>query len=406
MTEDVVIVGGGQAALQTADSLRREKFAGRITLLSAEDHPPYQRPPLSKAFLSGDLEQERIYIRPDSYFTERDIDLQLSTEVTEIDRIGRVVRTGDDKSIPYDHLVLAVGARVRPLPAANVELAGIHYLRTLDDSLAIRHEFEKARRVAVIGGGFIGLEVGAVALKAGKAVTVIEMDERLMGRAVAPILSDYYLDVHRSHGGQILFGEKVIGFDGDGGRVTTVRCESGQAIEADLVVIGIGVVPNIELAVASGLPCTNGIDVDEFTRTEDPKIHAIGDCAYHPNHIFGRNLRLESVQNAVDQARVAAANIAGQERTYSEVPWFWSDQFDLKLQMVGLSAGHDDIAIRGRREDKKFSIFYFQSSRLIAIDSINRPADHMAGRKLLPAGARVTPEQAADESFNLKDLLN
>jgi len=401
---DVVIVGGGQAAMQTVDSLRREEFEGTITLVSEEPHLPYQRPPLSKNFLSGELDEERLFFRPEDFYTLRGVTLKLGTRVSEIDRIGTVVRTEDGATVPYDALVLAVGARVRELPVPGADLPGVHYLRSLDDSRSIAVELAGAGRVVVVGGGFIGLEVAAVCRQMGKDVTVVEAADRLMARAVSPMISEYYKDYHEARGVEILLETGVTAIRGDD-RVEAVTFADGESRPADLVVVGIGVVPNTELAEAVGIDCDNGILVDEHCRTSDPKIYAIGDCTNHPNPYLSRRIRLESVQNAVDQARVAAANIAGRETTYAEVPWFWSNQYDLKLQMVGICSGYNDIAVRGKRSENKFSIFYFDGNRLVAIDSINRPADHMAGRKLLAAGAELSPDQAADESNNLKNLI-
>ena len=401
---DVVIIGGGQAAMQTVDSLRREGFEGSITLVSEEPHLPYQRPPLSKKFLSGELEQARLFFRPEDFYTLRGVTLMLGTRVAEIDRIGTVVHTEDGRTVPYDALVLAVGARVRRLPVPGADLSGVHYLRTLDDSRAIAVELAGAGRVCVIGGGFIGLEVAAVCREMGKEVTVVETGDRLMARAVSPMISDYYRDYHTAKGVEILTGTTVTGLRGDT-RVAEVCLADGGSRSAELVVVGIGIEPNTELATAVGIDCDNGILVDDHCRTSDPKVFAIGDCSNHPNPYLGRRVRLESVQNAVDQARVAAANIAGRDTSYREVPWFWSDQYDLKLQMAGVCSGYDDLVIRGSRTESKFSVFYFAGNHLVAIDSINRPADHMAGRKLLAAGAEVSPAEAADESENLKNLI-
>lgn len=401
---DVVIVGGGQAAMQTVDSLRREGFEGSITLVSEEPHLPYQRPPLSKKFLSGELDEERLFFRPEDFYTLRGVTLMLGTRIAEIDRIGTVVRTEDGRSVPYDALVLAVGARVRRLPVPGADLPGVHYLRTLDDSRSIAVELAGTKRVCVIGGGFIGLEVAAVCREMGKEVTVVETGDRLMARAVSPMISDYYRDYHTAQGVEILTGTTVTEIQGEA-RVEGVAFADGGARSAELVVVGIGIEPSTELATTVGIECDNGILVDDHCRSSDPRVFAIGDCSNHPNVYLGRRMRLESVQNAVDQARVAAANIAGRDMTYREVPWFWSDQYDLKLQMAGICSGYDDLVIRGSRSEHKFSVFYFSGNHLVAIDSINRPADHMAGRKLLAAGAEVSPEKAADESENLKNLI-
>jgi 3-phenylpropionate/trans-cinnamate dioxygenase ferredoxin reductase subunit len=299
----------------------------------------------------------------------------------EIDRASKEVGLASGTRIPYDSLVLAVGAQVRTLPVKNAM-----YLRTLDDSIAIQERLEQAQDVVVIGGGFIGLEVAAVARGFGKPVTVVELQDRLMPRVVAPVISEFYRELHAEHGVEISLNHR------------------GEARAGDLVIVGIGVIPNVDLARDAGLAVSDGVVVDEHLQTADPSIYAIGDCASHPNVFAGGLTRIESVQNAVDQARRVAADIVGRREPYRAVPWFWTDQFDIKLQMVGLSTGFDRFVTRGNPADRKFSVFYFKQERLIAIDSINRPGDHMMGRKMLAAGTSLTVEQAADESVDLKKL--
>jgi 3-phenylpropionate/trans-cinnamate dioxygenase ferredoxin reductase subunit len=403
LPDPIVIIGGGQAALQTVESLRREGYGGALTLISEERYPPYQRPPLSKHFLAGTLPAERLAFRAADYYASHGVDLRLSSRVTEIDRSACSVRTEQGERIRYSALMLAVGARVRKLSIAGADLAGVYYLRTLDDARAIRTALDAAEHVAVIGGGFIGLEVAAVARKLGKQVSVIEVQGRLMPRAVAPVISEFFRAYHGAQGVKVLCSTQVRALHGDG-RVRELHCADGNRLPADLVVVGIGVIPNVELARDAGLACGNGVKVDEYTRTSDPNIVAAGDCAEHPNDLLGRRLRLESVQNAVDQAKAAAATLAGRPHAYRVVPWFWSDQYDLKLQMAGLSEGYDRIALRGDQGAHKFSVFYFRDGALIAVDSVNRPADHMLARKLLAAHVSLSPEQAADEGFDLKAL--
>jgi 3-phenylpropionate/trans-cinnamate dioxygenase ferredoxin reductase subunit len=371
----VVIVGAGQGGFQAAWSLRTEGYDGSITLIGDEPHLPYQRPPLSKGFLLGKQELESAALRPEKFFQDQRIELRTGEQAAAIDRQARRVELASGAVIPYDFLILATGARVRRLPDRDAL-----YLRGRDDAAELKDRLAGASSVAVIGGGFIGLEVAAAARALGKEATVFEIQPRLMQRVVAPVVSEYFQRLHEERGVRLLLGPE------------------NRAPQADLTVAGIGVVPNVELAVEADLPASNGILVDAHLRTADPTIFAIGDCASH-----AQRGRLESVQNAVDQAKCAAANIAGKNEVYSAVPWFWTDQFDAKLQMAGLSGGADQVVLRGT--PPKFSVFYFRQRKLIAVDSISRPADHMLARKLLAANAAVTPEQAADESIPLNSLL-
>jgi 3-phenylpropionate/trans-cinnamate dioxygenase ferredoxin reductase subunit len=366
----VVIVGAGQAGFQVAWSLRTEGYDGSITLIGEERHLPYQRPPLSKGFLLGKQELGHTVLRPEKFYQDQRIDLILGERV---ESVRGLVELESGPKIPYDHLVLATGARVRQLHGDFL------YLRGSEDALRLKDRLDRANSVAVIGGGFIGLEVAAAARMLGKDVTVLELQPRLMSRSVSPAISEFFRELHTSEGVRLLFGQ-------------------GETPSADLTVAGIGVIPNVELALDAGLPVGNGISVDEHLRTANERMFAIGDCAAHP--VLGR---LESVQNAVDQARCVAANITGKAQRYAAVPWFWTDQFDAKLQMAGLSFGADQTSIRGA--PPKFSVFYFRENRLIAVDSINRPGDHIAARKLLATGAAISPDQASDESFALTSLI-
>jgi len=372
----VVIVGAGQGGFQLAWSLRTEGYGESITLIGEERFLPYQRPPLSKAYLLGKQDLEAVTLRPEKFYCDQRIDLLVGQRVASIDRASRRVALATGGHVPYDRLVLATGARVRRLPDP-----GILYLRGRDDAAELKDRLDRAGSVLAIGGGFIGLEVAAAARGLGKEVMVVEAESRLMQRCVAPVVSEFFRDLHESHGVRIRFG-------------STER-PSG----ADVVVAGVGVIPNVELARDAGLPVGNGILVDDHLRTADENIYAIGDCAAH-----AQRGRLESVQNAVDQARCAAANIVGKNEPYRAVPWFWSDQFDAKLQMAGLSGGADRMVMRGAAP--KFSVFYYRAGRLIAVDSVGRPADHMIARKLLASGCEVTPEQAVDESFALAPLVH
>ena len=408
-SDGVVIVGAGQAGFQVAASLRMEGYEGSIALIGDEPNLPYQRPPLSKGFMSGKQDIDATVLRPLSFYEGHRIDLITGARVTEIDRAGRAVRLASGGSLRYDALVLAVGARNRTLPVKGADLDGVCYLRTDAEAVEIRQRLEHARDIVVIGGGFIGLELAAAARTLGKSVRVLEIQSRLMPRVVSPILSDFYRDLHTSQGVEISLGvalSEIVGYEG---KVSGAVLSDGSVCPADLVLVGIGVIPNIELAYHAALSIENGIVVDEHLRTHDDSIYAIGDCADHPNPFANRSVggraRIESVQNAADQAKCVAAAIAGRSENYRAVPWFWTDQFDIKLQMAGLSDGYSQVVTRGEPESRRFSVFYFRDGRLAAVDSINRPADHMAGRKLIGAGTEITPEQAADTSVDLKALL-
>jgi 3-phenylpropionate/trans-cinnamate dioxygenase ferredoxin reductase subunit len=402
MTQQVVIVGGGQAGLQAAMSLRQKKFEGGITIVGEEPVPPYQRPPLSKEYIKGQVNEQQVWLRPLEFYASRNIDLRLDTRVTAIDRANRCVTLGGGETLGYDSLVLATGARVRKLPVPGAELAGVVYVRTLADAVTMKPLIEAAQNVAVIGGGFIGLECAAVAATFGHITTVLEAAERLMARVVSPELSAYYLDLHRSHGVDVRLGAEVVELAGDNGKVCGVICGDGTSVPADLVVIGIGIVPNDDLAAAAGLACDRGIVVDEMLRTAAPNIYAIGDCAAFPHPMARGLVRLESVQNAVDQGKTVADAILGEAKPYTAVPWFWSDQYDAHLQMVGLCHPYDEHITLGDMDAGVFSLVYFRNGALIGIDSVNKPADHVAGRKLLGAGKVITPAQAREPGFDLK----
>jgi len=399
----VVIVGAGQGGFQLAASLRQNGHAGRIILVGEEPGVPYQRPPLSKAYLKGDLDLERLSLRPEAFYRDQAVELVAGLRVEEIERAERRVRLADGRRLRYEHLVLATGARNRPLAIPGAELDGVVHLRTVVDAVRLRERLDGAQDVVVIGAGFIGLEFAAVAAAKGKGVQVVELANRPMARAVTPAISGYFAAWHAAAGVQLHHGVTPRRILGHGGRIAGVELADGRTLRADLVLVGIGVLPCTELAQAAGLDCANGIVVDDRLRTEDPAISAIGDCANFPSRHASGGVRLESVQNAVDQARCVAARLAGTDKSYDGVPWFWSDQGDQKLQMVGICTGHDLAVVRGRPSDGRFSVFCFSAGRLIGIESVNQPTEHMVGRKLLAiGGGELTPDQAADESFDLK----
>jgi 3-phenylpropionate/trans-cinnamate dioxygenase ferredoxin reductase subunit len=401
----IVIVGGGQAGHQIAAALRSEGYTGALTLVGEEAALPYQRPPLSKGLLLGAADPARLPFRLEGYYQKHAIELLLGRRVERLDRQARRLEL-DGRNLAYERLALTTGAHVRRLDVPGAEADGVVYLRTLDQALELKRRLDEANEIVVIGGGFIGLEVAASASKLGKTVTVVELAERLMGRVVAPLLSEFFQTMHEGRGVRIVLGQGVREIEAEDGRATAVVVADGRRFPADLVVVGIGVTPADELARDAGLAVENGIVVDETTATSDPLIVAAGDCAHHPNPFAGgARIRLESVQNAVDQAKTAAQTLLGRPARYQAVPWFWSDQFEAKLQMVGFSAGHDEVITRGDPASGAFSAVYYREGRLIAIDSVNQPADHMAGRRLLQAGIAVPREIAADPSRPLKSLL-
>jgi 3-phenylpropionate/trans-cinnamate dioxygenase ferredoxin reductase component len=407
MYEQIVIAGGGQAAVQTVDTLRRKGFAGKLTLVGEEPWLPYQRPPLSKKYLGGSLERERLLIRPAQFFTEHDVTALLGRRVTEVARRAHHVRLDDGLVLPYDALVLATGSRPRRLPVPGGELAGVHYLRTIADADTLRAAFTTGGRLIIIGGGYIGLEVAATARELGMEVTVLEMTARVMSRVTCPEVSAFYEAEHARHGVRIRCNETVRALHGDPrtGRVRAVLTEAGGEYAADVVIVGVGVAPADELARAAGLECENGIVTDAHCRTVDEAIYAAGDCASHLHRQYGRHLRLESVDNAFEQGTTIALNLLGTASAHDKVPWFWSDQFDLKLIIVGIAQGYDTVIVRGTPATRSFSACYLRDGELIAIDTVNAPKDQMAARKLIPVHARPDPARLADPTVALKDTV-
>jgi 3-phenylpropionate/trans-cinnamate dioxygenase ferredoxin reductase subunit len=401
MTERVVIIGAGQAGAQVAISLRQLGFAGEIVLLGDEPAPPYQRPPLSKAYMSGEMPLERTLIRSAAYYAKSRIELRLATRALRILRDRRVVVL-DQEELSYDALVLCTGARGRRLGLPGEQLERVFYLRTLADSERIRAAIRPGARAVIIGGGYIGLEVAASLTKLGAEVVVLEALERVMNRVVAPPVSAFFAAEHAEHGVAIATGALVAALEGRAA-VERVACRDGRVVAADLVVIGIGAVPNDELAAEAGLAVANGVVVDELGRTGDPAIFAAGDVTNHPNALFGRRLRLESVHNAMAQAKAVAQAIAGRPVPYAEVPWFWSDQYDLKLQIAGVGDPDDELILRGEIGARSFSVVHLREGWLVAIDCINRGGDFLAAKKLIGAKAVLERGRATDAAVPLGD---
>jgi 3-phenylpropionate/trans-cinnamate dioxygenase ferredoxin reductase subunit len=400
----VVIVGAGHAGVQAAAALREEKYPGPILLVGDEPHAPYQRPPLSKAYLKGSLGHESLVLRGVSFYCNQGIDTLFGDKVVSVDCAAKQVKFASSRELGYEHLVLATGARPRPAPFAGADLAGVLSLRNLDDANLLKCELVTAKNVVVVGAGFIGLEFAATAAAAGKNVTVVEVASRVMGRAVSPPISDFFAEAHRAFGASLLVGAGVARIEGDGGRVCAVRLADETVLSADLVLLGIGVIAEDQLAQDCGLACDNGVVVDAQMRTSDAHVSAIGDCCSHPNVWHGGSLRLESVQNATDQARIVARRLVGRAESYSALPWFWSDQGDLKLQIAGLLADSDTFVIRGDPEARAFSVFGFAGDKLRCVESVNRGGDHMAARRLISENISLSATQAGDISFDLKAL--
>jgi 3-phenylpropionate/trans-cinnamate dioxygenase ferredoxin reductase subunit len=402
MTERVVIVGAGQAGAQVAISLRQLGFAGEIVLLGEEPAPPYQRPPLSKAYMSGEMPLERTLIRSEAYYAKGAIDLRLGVRALRILPDERALVLADRK-LAYDALALCTGTRARRLELPDEALEGVFYLRTLADSERIRAAVRPGARAVIIGGGYIGLEIAASLRKLGAEATVLEALDRVMNRVVAPPVSAFFAAEHAGHGVAVETGAQVAALEG-AAAVERVVCRDGRAFAADLVVIGVGAVPNDELAREAGLTVENGIVVDEFGRTSDPSIFAAGDVTNHPSPLFDRRLRLESVHNAMAQAKAVAQAIAGKPVPYAEVPWFWSDQYDLKLQIAGVGDPDDQLILRGDPASRSFSALHLRAGRLVAIDCVNRGADFLAAKKLIAERRPIDLARAADPQIRLAEL--
>jgi len=410
MAAGTLIIGASQAGLQLAVSLRDAGDTEPITLVGAEPHVPYQRPPLSKAYLHGNAELEQLWLRAPEFLAGQDITLVTGDRVESVALYSGgpsgTARTASGRVLDFDRLALTVGARPRRLTVPGAQLDGVTYLRTADDASVLRALQSDAESVVVIGGGFIGLEAAAVARTQGKQVTVVEAADRLIGRAVAPVVSEFYRDAHAGRGVDVRIGAQVVSLGGKHNRVQAVQLSDGSRIPADLVIVGIGIEPCTELARQLDLESAGGIVVDRYARTSNPTVVAAGDCTVQPHPLTGAGrVRLESVQNAISQAKTAAATLAGLRVPNDSVPWFWSDQYDLKLQIAGLSAGHDEYVVRGDIAGEAFSVLYYRDGTLLAVDAVNTPGDYMAVRKALSQGATISPEAAADSAVALRELI-
>jgi 3-phenylpropionate/trans-cinnamate dioxygenase ferredoxin reductase subunit len=407
----VVIAGAGHATAELVTALRQASYSGRIVAVGDEAHLPYQRPPLSKAYLSGEATLESLYLKSRSTYDKAQIEFHLGTRVAEIDRKNKRVVLADGRSIEYTNLVLNTGGRARRLGVPGADraerLSNFHYVRTIDDIDRLRGQMQPGLRLVIIGGGYIGLEVAALAIKRGMQVTVLEALPRVLARVTAPEISAFYERIHRAAGVDIRTGVEVTGFEFDLSKdvVSAVVCGDGTRAPADVVIAGIGLIPNTELAQSAGLAVENGIIVDEFARTSDPDIYSAGDCTNHPSVLYGRRVRLESVPNAVEQARTAAAALSGKQRPHNAVPWFWSDQYHLKLQMAGLSQGYDQLVVRGSTGNESFAAFYLRQGKIISADTVNRPQEFMIAKRLVAEAVAIDPKLLADESIPLKTLL-
>ena len=402
--QHVIVIGGGQAGAQAIQSLRLFGFEGHITLVGEEAALPYQRPPLSKAYMKGELGEDRLYFKPAAWYEDNKAETLLSQRVDSIDRSAREVKLNHGGSLPYDALIIATGSRPRALPVEGADLENVFDLRGLADVEHIQPKMIPGRKLVIVGAGYIGLEAAAVARQLGLEVTVLEMEQRALARVTSPVISSFYERLHMEHGVDVRCGARLSKIKGKDGKVTHAVLASGEELEADMILAGIGIVPNVELAAEAGLPCRNGIIVNEDAQTSDPRIFAAGDCTVRPLAHYARTGRLESVHNAIEQGKLAAAAIMDKPRPNIDCPWFWSDQFDVKLQIAGLSQGHDEVVVRGDRAAKKFAAFYLKNGRLIAVDAVNSPPEFIAAKKLIMTGAVIAPDRLSDTSTSMKEI--
>ncbi len=400
----LIIVGASHAAAEAIASLRKFGWEKKIVLIGDEPERPYQRPPLSKAYYKGEVEPLKLMLRPESFYEKNDVELMLGRRVESIDRAAKTILIDNGDALPYEHLILATGTRARRLQIEGADLANINYLRTKLDVDNIKGQVKPGSKLLIVGAGYIGLEVAASAIKQGVEVTVLETMERVLARVTSPQVSEFYQNVHHQEGVDIRLNTQLQRFEKGalGCHAITV---DGERVPFDSAIIGIGVIPNIELAAAAGLRCDNGIVVNQHTQTDDQFIYAVGDCSNHHNIFYNRIIRLESVPNAVEQAKVAAANICGKPVIYDQLPWFWSDQYDVKLQTAGLLQGYDQVVVRGGVSQRKMTAFYLHEGTLIAVDALNSPAEFMLSKKLILAKAKPDILMLADADVSLKQLL-
>ena len=405
--KNIVIIGGGQAASQVAISLRQKNFTGDISILSSEEYHPYQRPPLSKKYLSGELDSERLYLKPKKFYEDQNINVMLNSYVEEIDRSNSKLtfskNNGEEATINYDNLVISTGTSPRLIPLDNPNLKGVHYLRSIKDVEEIKKSLIGAKSMVIIGGGYIGLEVAAVSKKLGLNVTVVEMANRILERVTSPIISSFYHSYHESNGVEIRTSTSVIGINGDL-NVSSVETSSG-IIEADIVVVGIGVLPCQDLAEKAGIETNNGIVVNEFCISSDSNIFSAGDCTLHPSAFYKRDIRLESVHNAIEQGKTVASSVMGEFIPYNQIPWFWSDQYDLKFQIAGLNTDYDEHIVRGQPENNSFSVFYFKDGNMISSDCVNSAPEHMMSRRFIFNKTEVDLEKLQNKEIPIKEVI-
>ncbi len=401
----VVIVGAGHAAGQACASLRQEGWQGRIVLIGDEPYLPYQRPPLSKKFLQGEFEESRLFVKPEAFYQQQNIECHLGARAVRIDRDKRQVATEAGDFIDFDRLIIATGAAPRKISIPGIEADGVCELRTMRDALDLRARLSEKSKLVIIGAGYIGLEVAATARALGTSVTIVESADRVLSRVTGPEMSRFFQNLHHEQGVDIRLGETIAGFETQDGILTGCRLSTGEILPASIAVIGIGVTPNVNIAEQAALPVENGIVVDEYARTIDPQIYAIGDCSNHPSELLGRRLRLESVPNALEQGKTAAAAICGKDKPYDQAPWFWSDQYDVKLQTAGLCEGYDQLLFRGDPAARKFSASYLKGDVLIAIDAVNSPADFLPAKKLIADRAQINRAKFDDPEIPYKDCF-
>jgi len=403
MSNEIVIIGAGHAGGMTAISLRQKNYDGLITLIGKEAYLPYQRPPLSKGFLAGEMDKERLYLKTQSYFEKHNIHVIKERKVLDIDRDKKNILLDDRKQIEYGKLVVATGSTLNKINTSCRE-TNIHYLRTIADALKIQQALKDKNKITIIGAGYIGLEIASIAARKNINTTIIEMEDRVMSRVICPVVSDFFQKKHEAEGVKFKFNVSVIDIE-DNHNQKQIKCTDGAVIDTDAVVIGVGIKPNIELAINSGLVCQDGIVVDENGQTSDESIFAAGDCTNHPNSVYHKRLRLESVHNAVEQAKSVAASISGESKPYHQVPWFWSDQYNLKLQIAGISQNHDQYVVRGDMEEEQFTVFYLKKKKIIAVDTINNLKEFFNGKKLIAMGAEIPLEVLQNKDTDLKELI-